>query len=162
MSEQDFTLQDAIKPKSDQMNYEDVATRTITAKVIKIKRGNKGPNEQPYWLYIDGHDQPYKPCKSMLRVLIAAWGGSGRDWIGQSLTLFGLSTVKWGGKDAGGIRISHVSGIDKPLTVLLTVSRGNRAPYIVQPLVTPPAATQETTEQEPENATPADQVEAML
>jgi hypothetical protein len=36
--------------------------------------------------------------------------------------------------DVGGIRVSHLSHIDKPLTIALTVTRGKRAPYVVQPL----------------------------
>ena len=34
----------------------------------------------------------------------------------------------------GGLRVSHVSHIDKPITVALTVTRGKRAPFTVQPL----------------------------
>jgi hypothetical protein len=34
----------------------------------------------------------------------------------------------------GGLRISHLSHIPKPLSLALTVTRGKRAPYVVQPL----------------------------
>jgi hypothetical protein len=50
------------------------------------------------------------------------------------MTLFGDPTVKWGGIAIGGIRLSHVSNIQKPLTVALTETRGKRAPFTVQPL----------------------------
>jgi pyruvate carboxylase len=36
----------------------------------------------------------------------------------------------------GGIRISHLSHIEKPITVALTVTRGKKAPFVVQPLTT--------------------------
>jgi len=34
------------------------------------------------------------------------------------------------------VRISHLSHISEPLTVALTVTRGKRAPFVVQPLAT--------------------------
>jgi hypothetical protein len=36
--------------------------------------------------------------------------------------------------DVGGIRVSHLSHIAKPMTLVLAVSKGKRAPYVVQPL----------------------------
>jgi hypothetical protein len=50
------------------------------------------------------------------------------------MTLYRDPSVKFGGMDVGGIRVSHLSHIDKPLSVALTVSRGKRLPYTVQPL----------------------------
>lgn len=37
--------------------------------------------------------------------------------------------------EVGGIRISHMSHIDKPVTIALTATRGNKKPVTVQPLV---------------------------
>jgi len=42
--------------------------------------------------------------------------------------------VKWGGLEVGGIRISHMSHIDKPVTIALTATRGNKKPVTVKPL----------------------------
>jgi hypothetical protein len=78
--------------------------------------------------------RPFKPCKSMRRVLIAAWGDKGKDWIGQSMTLYGESAVKFGGIEVGGIRISHVSGITEPMTLKLTTTRSQRSDYTVRPI----------------------------
>ena len=56
-----------------------------------------------------------------------------------ALPIYGDASVRYGGKEVGGLRVSHVSHIDKPLTVALTVTRGKRAPFTVQPLPdTPP------------------------
>jgi hypothetical protein len=52
------------------------------------------------------------------------------------LRLYGDPDVKFGGQKVGGIRISHLSHIDAPVEVSLTVTRGKRAPFIVQPLTT--------------------------
>lgn len=125
-------LQEAIKPKSDQLNADDlVGGRTITVEVLNVRQGN---SEQPVEIEIDGGYKPYRPCKSMLRVLLAAWGENPKSWIKQSMTLYNDPDVKFGGVRLGGIRISHVTGINEPLEVLLTTTRSKRRPYTVQPL----------------------------
>ena len=130
-----MTLLDTIAPKSDQLNYDDVAAKPATVKVTGLSMGSP---EQPVVIKIAALDgepmRDYKPCKSMRRVLIAVWGDQGRDWIGKSLTLYGDSTVKFGGAAVGGIRISHMSNIEKPAEVMLTMTRGKRSPFIVRPL----------------------------
>jgi len=77
----------------------------------------------------------YKPCKSMRRVLIAAWGDKGREWIGKEMTLFGESRVSYGGVEVGGIRISHLSHIEKEMKIKLTTTRSKRSEFVVKPLI---------------------------
>jgi len=131
-------LSHTITPKSDQLNYDDLLTGAITVKVTRVE---KADGEQPVVVHIDGGYQPYKPCKSMRRVLIATWGKDGDKWIGQRMTLYGDPTVKWAGQEVGGIRISHMSGIDKPRTYQLTITRGKRQQYTVKPLPVEPSQT---------------------
>ena len=133
-----LSLRDTIIPKSDQLNYDDVATAPITVRITGLLAGTP---EQPVIVKIEGDRvyQPYKPCKSMRRVMIAAWGDKGKDWIGKSMTLYGDHGVKFGGVEMGGIRISHVSGISEPLRVKLTASRGKRADCTILPLGRPAA-----------------------
>lgn len=126
-------LADTVTPKSDQLNADDLLTGPITVTVIDVKRGSK---DQPVNIVIDGGRQPYKPCKSMRRVLIQAWGTNGKDWIGRSMTLFCDPNVKFGGVALGGIRISHMSHINGTLNMMLTVTRGRKNQYIVHPLQT--------------------------
>jgi len=125
-----MSLRDTIAPKSDQLNYDDLIAGPITVAITNLKAGDE---QQPVIVETDT-TRPYKPCKSMRRVLIAAWGDKGKDWIGKSITLYGEPSVRFGGVEVGGIRISHVSGIDKPLTLKLTTTRSKRADYTVQPL----------------------------
>ena len=68
----------------------------------------------------------FVPCKSMRRVLIAAWGDKGADWVGKVMELYGDPSVKWAGEAVGGLRISALSDIAKPLTIALTATRGSR------------------------------------
>jgi hypothetical protein len=42
--------------------------------------------------------------------------------------------VKFGGVKVGGIRISHMSGLDSKLSVMLTTTRSKRSEYTVEPL----------------------------
>lgn len=70
----------------------------------------------------------------MRRVLIAAWGAEASAYVGRRITLYGDPTIRFGKDQVGGIRIRALSHIDKPLTVALTVTRGKRAPFTVQPL----------------------------
>ena len=51
------------------------------------------------------------------------------------MRLYGDPDVKFGGSVVGGIKISHLSDIDKKLSIALTVTRGKRSPFTVEPLV---------------------------
>jgi hypothetical protein len=66
------------------------------------------------------------------------WGPDAKQYAGRSLTLYRDPSVKWGGMEVGGIRISHMSHIDKAATMALTATRGNRKPYTVKPLADAP------------------------
>lgn len=129
------SLADTITPKSDQINYDDLVVGPITVRVEGVKRASSP--DQPIEIAIAGH-RPYRPCKSMRRVLIAVWGDKGADWVGKSMTLYGDPSVKFGGVAVGGIRISHVTDIDKPRDLMLTTTRSKRAPFTVQPLTVTP------------------------
>lgn len=122
----------AIVPKSDQINADDLISgpMTITIREVQIKGGQ----EQPVSIYFAGSDKAFRPCKSMSRVLVAAWGPDAKLYVGRSLTLYRDPTVKWGGLEVGGIRISHMTDIVSPMTMALTATKGSRKPYTVKPL----------------------------
>lgn len=124
-----------VQPKSDQLNADDLLPGPITVNILDVRLS--GSNDQPIIIEIDGGWKPYKPCKSMSRLLMFCWGKDGRAWIGRSMTLYNDPTVKWAGVEVGGIRISHLSHIDKQISVALTVTRGKRKPYTVDPLKLP-------------------------
>jgi hypothetical protein len=124
-------LSGTIVPKSDQLNADDLIAGPITVTITKVRGGDK---DQPVVLEIDGGRQPYKPCKSMRRVLIFAWGKNGHAYVGRRLTLYRDPEVKFGGIAVGGIRISHMSDIQNELVMPLTVTRGKREPYRVKAL----------------------------
>lgn len=124
----------SIVPKSDQLNADDLVTGPITVTITRVSRGDR---DQPITVEIEGH-RPYKPCKIMRRVLVAVFSDDPAAWVGQQLTLFCDPTVMWGGVKVGGIRISHLSGLDTPRTFLLTKSRGKKAEVTIHPITSPP------------------------
>jgi hypothetical protein len=122
-------------PRSDQQNYDDYIGGPKTVTVSEVKKGNA---EQPVEIHLTEYPgRPFKPSKSMRRVLVSAWGSDSSAYTGRRMTLYGDPSVKFGGQQVGGIRISHLSHIDKTLVVSLTVTRGKRAPFTVEPLEPP-------------------------
>ena len=126
-------LQSTIIPKSDQLNYDDLLIGPVVVEVVGVRAGNA---EQPVQIDL-AECRPFRPCKSMRRVLIAAWGLDEQKWIGRRMTLYGDPAIKYGGMAVGGIRISHLSDIPSRMQIALTVKRGSRAPYTVDPLPAP-------------------------
>lgn len=126
-------LHATIAPKSDQLNADDLIGRTLTIKVTKVSLC--GEPTQPIAVHYEGDNgKPYKPCKSMRRVMVHVWGGDGNLFVGRRMTLFRDDRVQFGGDAVGGIRISHMSDIDREVVMALTMTRANRKPYTVKPL----------------------------
>jgi len=119
--------------KSDQLNADDLIGKSITVKINKV--WGVSDAAQPIAIGYEGDEnKPYKPCKSMRRVLVNVWGTDGLSYVGKSMTLYRDDKVLFGGIAVGGIRISAMSGIDKPMTMALTASKANKKPFTVQPL----------------------------
>lgn len=130
MSEVDIV--GACAPKSDQLNADDLINISKTIQITGVKAGNA---EQKIIIHFDGDNgKPWKPCKSMIRVLRHLYGDTAAAWVNHSVTLYNDPEVKYGGVKVGGIRISHATGIDQPVTLALTAMKGQRKPYQVKPL----------------------------
>lgn len=130
-----------IKSKSDQINADDLigGPRTITITGVKLVA-----EDQPVAISFAGDDnKPYKPCKSMRRVLVRAWGADGAKYVGRSLTLYLDETVKFGGAAVGGIRISEMSHISSSVVMALTATRGTKKAFTVKPMIVAPSDVDE-------------------
>ena len=78
--------------------------------------------------------RPFKPSKTVLRLLAYAWGEETDDWPeSPRLTLYRDEKVKWAGQEIGGIRVSHMSHIEKPLKVALAESKGKKSLHARRP-----------------------------
>ena len=136
-------ITESLAANSSQQNYDEFLAGPKTVTVSEVK---KGTAEQPVEVHlVEFPGKPFKPAKSVRRVLAAAWGTDASQWAGRRLTIYGDPEVRYAGKAVGGLRVSHVSHIDKPVTVALTVTRGKREPFTVQPL---PDATPYTPSQD--------------
>jgi hypothetical protein len=123
----------AIIPKSDQLNSDDLIAGPITVTITAVTV--RGGQEQPVSIHFEGDNgKPYKPCKSMSRVLVSAWGPDSSKYVGRSMALYRDPSVKWAGMEVGGIRISHMSDIAETMTMALTATKGSRKPFMVKPL----------------------------
>lgn len=128
-----MNMQQVIQPKSDQINADDLPdgqTLTITITDVKITGGQ----EQPVSIYFAGSNKAFRPCKSMCRVLVAAWGLDAKEYVGKSLTLYTDPTVTFGPLKVGGLRISHMSHIDGDMEMALMAKKGLKKAYKVRPL----------------------------
>lgn len=122
-----------IVPKSDQINAEDflAGPGVFTIADVAISPGT----EQPVSIRLDGEKRVWRPCKSMSRVLVSAWGPDARQYLGRSVRLFCDPNVTWGGMKVGGIRISHMSHIERDMVIALTATKGKKVMATIKPLV---------------------------
>lgn len=126
-------LSKTIIPKSDQLNADDLISGSKTIKIRDIKGGSD--EAQPVSIYFYGdNNKPFKPCKSVRRILVQLWGADGLQYIGRRVTIFRDDTVKWAGVEIGGIRVSHASHIAEATRVLVTTAKNNRKPMNIDVL----------------------------
>lgn len=127
----DLDMTESLAPKSDQLDAIDLVSGPRTFTIENVTKHNA---EQPFNFHLAGFPRVWRPGKSMRRVIAAAWGAKTSAYIGQSVTLYCDPSVQFGNEAVGGTRISHMSGLDKPLKVPLLVKKGRSAVFTVQPL----------------------------
>lgn len=143
-------ITDALAPTSDQLDaIELVNPRTFTIDTGSRLGARDGKTVAEIRLV--GFPRVWRPSKGMLDLLAACWGTDAKQWAGRSVTLYNDREVMFGRDKTGGIRISHLSGIDKARTVPIRASGAGRVQqWRVEPLVEaarPPADPSPTPEQ---------------
>lgn len=125
-------MSSTIVAKSDQINAADLvgSPRTVTIRDVKIKPGD----DQPVSILIEGDAKAFRPCKGVRRLLVSVWGPDASKYVGHSMTLFNDPKVTWAGKEEGGIRVSHMTGLDADITFSMRISRAATKPYKIRPL----------------------------
>ena len=121
-----------LEAKSDQLNATDIMGIDL---VIRIRKADlTGSKEQPLAIYFDGdNNRPWKPSKGMRRVLAAGWGAETDNLIGKSVKLHFDVSVKYAGKEVGGIRVKGMSDIDqRGIVVVEAINRQQRVPVHVE------------------------------
>lgn len=150
-------ISDTVAPNSKQITADDLRSGPWTITVTKVSVDK--PADQPVTIfYQDCGDKPFKPCKTMRRVLLELWGTNSIEYAGKSLTVYRDDTVSFGSDKVGGVRISHMSHIgNAPKRVSVITTRGRRGVVIVKPLVVPVESQEYAADQTPtqEAALPA-------
>lgn len=107
-------LSNAMKAKSDQLNFVDLGTDGEILITIEHVNYEESRDQQKVWIYYEGcNNRPYKPSLGMVRVLIGAWGKDGDTWPRKKILLYGEKAVTFGKGEVGGIRIRSLSDIPK-------------------------------------------------
>ena len=124
-------LTDTIAPDSSQLDAVDLLSGP---RVFTIESVSKGNSEQPVNIHLAEFPRPWRPGKSMRRVLVSVWGAESAAYVGRQLLLFCDTDVVFGGMKVGGVRIAALSDLAEPKRVPLIVTRGKSATYLVLPL----------------------------
>lgn len=132
------TLAEALAPRSDQLNADDLIAGPRTLKITNARIAKDGRDIKVIINFEGDNGKPWKPCKTMGRAMVMAWAVTDeKQFIGKSVRVYRDPTVRFGDQgEVGGIRISHMSHIDKPVNVKLTVSQGKKGMFTFAPLPT--------------------------
>ena len=122
-----------ILSKSDQLNASDLIGNEMILTVSGVHLVSS-PDQPMVINYIDDDGRPYKPCKSMRRVLVGLWGKDASQWIGRSVGVYNEPSVKWAGKEEGGVRIKSMSHIEKNKSVTTSESKHKKTTYLISVL----------------------------
>ena len=147
----DDDISKTLEAKSDQLNAADLLGGPITVTITAYKIVND--EKQPVWLSIglqqpDGKDKPWKPCKTVRRLLVAAWETPKvSEWVGRSVRLNRDASVVYSAKEVGGIRVEAASHLAKPFEMMLAEVRGKPKQFVIQPLKASPPKSQEQKKQ---------------
>lgn len=132
-------LTETIVAKSEQLNADDLMAGEQTFTVTRVTLVN---SDQPVSIHLAEWPQPFKPSKTVMRILVAAWGKDGEQYAGRRMTLYRDPAVKWAGAEVGGIRVSALSHIAKPMKLMLQESKGKKTPHriaVLEDAPTPPS-----------------------
>lgn len=133
-----MSMAKAIEPRSDQMNSEDLLSGERTMTITDVKVFDSPEQPVHIWFAEFPAKRPFKPSKTVSRILVAAWGDDETKYVGRRLTLYRDPEVEFGKAKVGGIRVkamSHLEG-DKAngFSVMLSKSRQAKTAWRIEPL----------------------------
>jgi hypothetical protein len=133
-------LTSTIEADSTQVNAVDL---TGSSRIVTITGISGGPDKkQPVNIELaEFPGRAYRPCKTMRRILVHAWGPDTRTYIGRRMEIYNEESVKWGGKAVGGVRIRALSDIPARFDKTLQESQKTYVTYSIDPLPDAPPPT---------------------
>lgn len=137
----DINLEPYLEAKSDRIIGDDLMAGPRTFRIVRVEELSGTGDDKAIAIHLEGNDgKPFRPCKGMLRLLVALWGKYTSEWIGRDIVLFRDPDVRFGAEETGGVRIAAMSHIDARKTVPVRVSRGRAKKYNVDPIKSASAA----------------------
>ena len=123
-------------PNTDQLNADDLIAGPRIFTLVKITKGKgsgSGKGDQPINIHLAEHPYPWRPCKTVRRLLMDAWGPKPGEWPeGAQVELYRDTAVRFGGDTVGGIRVRAMSHIKAArLEHLSTATRGQRVTWVI-------------------------------
>lgn len=134
-------IANSLVSRSDQLNAEDLAK--TGPQTYTIRKVVKGKAEQPLDFLLEETDRAWRPPVTVRRLISEAWGTTdGTVYEGRRVTLYCDPEVTFGKEKPGGIRVSHMSHLDRRFQTKIKIARGKRETFTVDPLPdapTPPS-----------------------
>ena len=93
-----FDISHTLEPTSEQL---DAVELLGGPRIFTIERVSKGNAEQPVNVHLRDFPRPWRPGKSMRRVLVACWGPDASQYAGRRVELFCDTEVRFGGQAVG-------------------------------------------------------------
>lgn len=128
-------MSEHVAPKSDQLDAEDLRSgpRDVTVKAV-----TRGPSEeQPINFHLEETDRPWRPTKTVRRLIMGVWGKETDVYPTRRLRLYRDPDVTFGGMAVGGIRVSHMSHLptgDQPFRAIVMTGRARSSEFTIHPL----------------------------
>lgn len=128
-------MTESIRPKSDQLDADELLSGPRTFTITEVRKGPSA--EQPFNFVLAEHPKPWRPCKTVRKLIVAAWGPETTAYHGRRLTLVRDPAVTWAGEAVGGIRVSHMSHMvgNKPLRVSVQATSKTKTAILIEPLI---------------------------
>jgi hypothetical protein len=127
-------ITEALAPTSDQLD----AVELVNPRTFTIDTGSslgKREGKTVAEIRLVDFDRVWRPSKGMLDVLAACWGTDAKQWVGRRVTVYNDPDVMFGRDRVGGVRISHLSHIDKARAVTIRASgAGRKQVWRVEPM----------------------------
>ena len=120
-------------PKVDQLTADHLVGGPMIG-TITGARATHANDKDCIELTLDSFHLPWRPCKTMIRLLASVWGPDASTWPGRTVRLFRDPTVKFGKDTLGGVRINGLSHIPASFEASVTITKGQRKPYRVERL----------------------------
>lgn len=131
-----------ITPDSDEMVAADlIGSPPQVFTIAEVTETVREKGKRVANIRLEGFPRPWRPGKGMSRVMADNWGRETQGWIGKQVELYGDPDVYFGSEKTGGVRISRLSGIDKPKTTRINPRSGKGSTWTVKPLPAAPKPT---------------------